>query len=114
MVGRYYDGFLSELPPEEASGKYMNYGYWQADTDDNATASNNLVDLLVSGISNRRGLVLDVACGTGATTRRMSLYWDPQQIVGINISRRQLSECKRLLPTSTFSVMDAAHIAACA
>ena len=54
----------------ENSG-YYNFGYWDMGAKSQREASEALVDWLVACIGKREGRILDVACGLGATTRRL-------------------------------------------
>jgi ubiquinone/menaquinone biosynthesis C-methylase UbiE len=69
------------------------------------------MEILVSGILSRSGRILDVGCGTGATTRYVSRYWRPEFVLGINISQRQISYGQKKSVGCSFAVMDAAAIA---
>jgi cyclopropane fatty-acyl-phospholipid synthase-like methyltransferase len=54
----------------EDSGFY-NFGYWDAHATSQREASEALVDQLVDRIATKGGRILDVACGPGATTKRL-------------------------------------------
>jgi SAM-dependent methyltransferase len=62
---------------------------------------------LLSFVPDRQGPILDVACGEGETTRYLTRYWDPGDVVGINISPRQIEVCRQLAPGCEFAVMNA-------
>lgn len=87
---------------------YSNFGYWLESTKNGAQAGDNLVDKLVELLPEKRGTVLDVACGEGGTTRRLSEHFAASCITGINISERQLQCARTRSPHSTFLCMDAA------
>jgi len=74
----------------EDSGFY-NFGYWEGGARSQREASEALVDELVGRISNRAGRILDVACGPGASTRRLLRYYAADKVTGINISEGQLA-----------------------
>jgi ubiquinone/menaquinone biosynthesis C-methylase UbiE len=93
----------------EDSGFY-NFGYWGSQASSQRQASEALVDRLLDLIPNKQGRILDVACGPGATTRRLTRTYAPEMITGINISERQLSEARRRAPGCTFRRMDAARL----
>ena len=90
---------------------FCNFGYWRPDTSDHKQACENLVDALLAFIPEKRGLILDVACGLGATTRYLANYFPELNIVGINISEKQLGTAKGKMPNSGFARMDAATLA---
>src|SRR6266567_7133284 len=55
----------------ENSG-YFNFGYWGAGAKSQREASEALVDQIVARIANRTGRILDVACGLGGSTKRLT------------------------------------------
>jgi MPBQ/MSBQ methyltransferase len=93
----------------EHSG-FFNFGYWNHTTHSQKEASENLVDVLVGLMPDKKGTILDVACGTGASTKRLLRYYDPSDIVGINISEKQLTTCRQRAPGVRFIRMDAADM----
>jgi cyclopropane fatty-acyl-phospholipid synthase-like methyltransferase len=66
---------------------YSNYGYWDEKTQDVIQACDNLVDKLIATFPDKTGTVLDVACGCGGSTKRLSHYFRPEAITAINISK---------------------------
>lgn len=93
----------------EDSG-YYNFGYWDAGAKSQREASEALVDQLVSRIAKKRGRVLDVACGLGASTRRLMESYPPEMIIGINISDTQIAEARARAPDCTFETMSATKL----
>lgn len=104
-----YDSVMYWPPLLEYYGgsDFVNFGYWGDATRDARQASENLMERLLALIPNKRGLILDVACGKGATTRHLQRHYAPGAITGINISDRQLETCRRNAPGSRFLKMDA-------
>jgi ubiquinone/menaquinone biosynthesis C-methylase UbiE len=90
---------------------FCNFGYWRPETSDHKQACENLVDALLAFIPRKHGRILDVACGLGATTRRLASYFPAPNVVGINISAKQLRTAKRKMPESGFAQMDAVTLA---
>ena len=90
---------------------YANFGYWDETTVNGKQASENLVEKLLSFIPKKEGLVLDVACGKGATTRYLTRYYPAQDITGINISRKQLDTAAANTPGVAFLEMNATSMA---
>jgi MPBQ/MSBQ methyltransferase len=90
---------------------FYNYGYWLDDTRTAKDAAENLVDKLLTLMPRKEGTVLDVACGLGATTRHLSKLHDPRDIIGINVSEKQLRTASTNAPQSRFVAMDAANLA---
>ncbi len=89
---------------------FVNYGYWEDGTRDASEASENLMEKLLGLIPDKRGKILDVACGKGATTHHLTKHYEAGAITGINISRRQLVTCRRKSPRCTFIEMDATDL----
>lgn len=93
----------------ENSG-YFNFGYWEAGAKSQREASDALVDQLTARIVGKTGRILDVACGLGASTRRLAQSYAPGMITGINISRAQIAEAPARAPGCAFRVMDATQL----
>ena len=93
----------------EDSGFY-NFGYWDDQAKSQREASEALVDQLVEKIPSKGGRILDVACGPGATTKRLKRSYAPEMITGINISQAQLAEARRRAPDCRFELMDATQL----
>jgi SAM-dependent methyltransferase len=96
---RYYDN----------SG-YFNFGYWAAGAKSQREACDALVDQLTARIAADPGRILDVACGLGASTRRLAQSYAPDMVTGINISRAQIAEAQARTPGCAYKVMDATQI----
>jgi ubiquinone/menaquinone biosynthesis C-methylase UbiE len=92
---------------------YMNFGYWNDSLEasfDFAGACDNLVDSLLELIPDKKGNILDVACGQGATTRRLLKHYSPSDVTAINISERQLELGRKNAPSCHFLLMDATDL----
>ncbi len=89
---------------------FLNFGYWDEYTKNQRQASENLMEKLLSFIPTKRGTILDVACGKGATTAYLLKYYPPENITGINISEKQLETARANAPRCTFLLMDAANL----
>lgn len=86
---------------------FFNYGYWYEDTANPQAACENLVEKLLAYLPARTGTILDVACGMGATTRHLLKYYSAPDVVGINISAKQLESSRVNAPGCSFCLMDA-------
>ncbi len=113
----YYDSLLSsELGPVALEGKlpsggYMNLGYWDGAAGTLAEAGDALVDRLLAFLPEKRGRILDVACGLGATTRRLTRFYRPCDVTAINLGASQLARARSRAPGCRFVRMDAARLA---
>lgn len=93
----------------ENSG-YFNFGYWGTGAKSQREASEALVDQLVARIANKGDRILDVACGLGASTKRLTQTYPPDMITGINISNAQIADARARAPGCTFEVMSATEM----
>jgi MPBQ/MSBQ methyltransferase len=89
---------------------FANYGYWARGITTQKEASEALVDRLLAFLPPRAGRILDVACGRGATTRRLLGRLAPTRGTAINISEKQILSARQLSPDCVFAVMDASNL----
>jgi cyclopropane fatty-acyl-phospholipid synthase-like methyltransferase len=89
---------------------YCNYGYATNDAITQLEACESLVEKLLAAIPEKKGTVLDVACGQGATTRHLLNYYDPADVTGINISDWQLDRARQNAPGCLFLNMNATQL----
>jgi SAM-dependent methyltransferase len=89
---------------------FHNLGYWTPGTESASKACENLVEVLLAFLPRKTGNILDVACGKGATTRHLSQYYPPDDVVGINISEKQLVTSRHNAPATPFVAMDATDL----
>jgi len=68
------------------------------------------MEQLLALVPEKTGLILDVACGLGGTTRCLLKYYSPSQVFGIDISEKQLASSRQHAPGCTFELMDAARL----
>ena len=90
--------------------EFFNVGYWFSDTQDQQSACFNLMEKLLEFIPQKQGNILDVGCGLGATTNYLLKYYSPNNVVGINISSRQIERSKVNAPECKFIYMDATEM----
>jgi MPBQ/MSBQ methyltransferase len=111
-INTWYDRLMfSPLNNERYGGSgFCNYGYWEEGTGTQAEACLNLMGRLAALIPQKTGRIVDVACGLGGTTRHLLQYYPAAQIVGINISPKQLEQCRRVAPGCEFRLMDATSL----
>ena len=77
---------------------YFNFGYWGAGAKSQREASDALVDRMVARIADKTGRILDVACGLGGSTKRLTQTYAPEMITGINISDAQIADARAGTP----------------
>ncbi|MFH0340745.1 MAG: methyltransferase domain-containing protein [Chromatiales bacterium] len=89
---------------------FYNFGYWYSETKSQNEACENLIEQLLDLIPVKGGKILDVACGKGATTCFLTKYYDPRNIIGINLSDKQLESSRMNAPGCRFIKMDATRL----
>jgi ubiquinone/menaquinone biosynthesis C-methylase UbiE len=111
-TNRVYDRWMYAPVSEEMYGSsdFFNFGYWSAGTSSPQAASEHLMRRLLAFVPTKRGTILDVACGKGATTRYLLNFYPPSRITGINISDKQLKRCRENAPGVRFLTMDATRL----
>ena len=92
-------------------GGFFNYGYWSEETQTQAEACQNLMEKVLAFLPDRQGSILDVACGMGGSTRELLRHYSPGEVVGINISVKQLQTSRTNAPGADFIMMDATRLA---
>lgn len=114
-INKHYDVYMFEGDSDNAT-RYMNTlgfhnnGYWKGGHDSLEHAQIDLIETLVGFFVDKKGSVLDVACGKGASTRFLTKYFDARKITGINISEKQLEVGRLVAPTCEFTRMDATSL----
>ncbi len=108
----YYNAVFSDPILHEfyTDSGYANFGYWDHATHNARDAGDRLVDMLLKPVQPVRGTILDVACGQGASTRRLTNYLEPTAITGIGLSESQLAQARHRAPGCTFKQMDATEL----
>lgn len=113
-VNRYYDkaffdrtGMMLRLVGDS---DFRNLGYWKAETTSLHQAAEQLQDVLLARIPAKTGRILDVACGMGASTRRLLAHYPADQIWAINVSERQIESTREKAPGCHAQVMNAVDL----
>lgn len=108
-VNRQYDKrmYRSCLVERYEGSGFHNYGYWTPDIRSQKDACEKLMEVLLAFIPQKIGTILDIACGMGGTTRYLLKYYAPESVTGINISEKQLQDCRTLAPDCIFLMMSA-------
>jgi len=108
FISRYDQIIFDPLMRQYYGAKdYYNVGYWDTDISTQEQACDHLVERLLSGMPAHDQTILDVACGLGATTNHIAHLRPNAQIIGVNISARQLECCRQSAPNCDFLQMDA-------
>ncbi|HEU4402174.1 MAG TPA: class I SAM-dependent methyltransferase, partial [Candidatus Polarisedimenticolia bacterium] len=114
-VNQHYDHSMFEHPLLR-SGEYMsysrfsNYGCWDRTTANQKEACEALMERLLDFLPRRSGRILDVACGLGETSRYLARDFGAENVIGINISEKQIEACRATAPGSAFLLMDATQL----
>jgi MPBQ/MSBQ methyltransferase len=90
--------------------EFFNVGYWRSDTQNQQEACFNLMEKLLAFLPEKQGTILDVGCGLGATTSHLLKYYSPANVVGINISAKQIERSTANAPGCKFICMDAVQM----
>jgi MPBQ/MSBQ methyltransferase len=102
--------FMPEVLEFCGQSDFMNFGYWEESTLNQKQACENLMEKLLAFIPEKKGTILDVACGKGATTAYLLKYYLPQDITAINISEMQLERGRLNAPGCAFRLMSATEL----
>jgi SAM-dependent methyltransferase len=90
---------------------FYNFGYWATGAATQRDACLALVDRLVSRTpAPGAGRILDVACGMGASTKRLGETWPAGSVTAINVSEAQLERARHNAPGATILRMDATKL----
>jgi MPBQ/MSBQ methyltransferase len=112
-INDWYDNLMFSALRQKWNGgsDFHNFGFREDASITQKEASEILMEKLLAFIPRKGGRILDVACGTGASTRYLLRHYQPEQVVGINISEKQLDRCRELAPQCEFQLMDATKLA---
>nr|ADA82582.1 methyltransferase [uncultured bacterium psy1] len=113
-VNRYYDkaffdptGMMLRLVGDS---DFRNLGYWTTETTTLHQASEQLQDELLAMIPVKKGRILDVACGMGASARRLLAHYPAAHVWAINISQKQIESTQAKAPGCHAQVMNAVEM----
>ena len=111
-VGAYYDHFMYDEIIDEFYdvSDFHNFGLWRGGVSSAESACRVLMEELTDFVVEPPERILEVGCGKGATTRQICERWPSAEIVGIDLSERQLATCRENCPSATFVRMDACEL----
>lgn len=112
-IVRYYERPMIDHPlfvDYYGGSDFLNFGYWTQTTTSQRQACENLMERLLAFIPEKKGKILDVACGKGATTRHLLRYYPPADVTGINISPKQIEASRLNAAGCAFALMDAVRL----
>lgn len=108
----YGELFRDRLFTEFFGGSgFANLGFWADGAASGAEAGERLVDEVLAQAPGAKGRLLDVACGEGATTRRLARRPDVDGVTAVNLSLPQLRTAGERAPGLSRAAMDAARLA---
>src|SRR5688572_19806155 len=109
QINQVYDQVMYDDLYREYWGHsdFVNFGYWEPGTREQKEACEALMEKLLAFIPEKKGTILDAACGKGATTRHLLKYYAPEAVTGINISEKQLETARGNAPGCRFILMNA-------
>lgn len=87
---------------------YYNYGFWEADTLNQGAACRNLVGKLLDLLPDKRGRLLEVACGLGGTTSDLIEHFSPASVIAVDLSARNVHTARGNALGCTGAIVDAA------
>lgn len=113
FIERYDHNILSTAIQKmyEKSGFY-NVGTWESSPKSLKNACQALVRKHLELVDENSKIkkILDVGCGLGSTTNLIAQNFKNAEIIGINISEKQIAVAKDIYPDLDFQVMDATNL----
>lgn len=111
FITDFYDGLCEWPTVEEFYGQsgFLNFGYWEKHTGSQREACENLMDQLLALMPDKSGNVLDVACGKGETSACLARFFE-KEVIGINVSEKQLEIARENVPQCRFMEMSATEL----
>lgn len=81
---------------------FRHLGFWREDIHDPIIACENLMEEMLAFVPIKKGNVVDIGCGFGATTRYLQMTYDPKDITGIACTKQALAHCRKQAPGVNF------------
>lgn len=81
---------------------FRHFGFWQAGIENAQGACENLMDEIMAFMPEKKGTVVDIDCGRGATTACLLKHFPADAVVGISADRKHLKLCRQHHPGLKF------------
>jgi ubiquinone/menaquinone biosynthesis C-methylase UbiE len=89
---------------------FRNFGYWTVSINDARNACENLMDEIMAFIPEKKGRIVDVCCGLGASTSYLLNYFPAEAITGIATDEKVLEDCRKRAPGINFVKRKLPHL----
>jgi ubiquinone/menaquinone biosynthesis C-methylase UbiE len=103
MFGGWVFGALTQDFYEKSG--FTQMGRWTDETENAREACEDLVELLLEDFPDRRGPVLEVGCGQGATTEVIARHFRENRVVATDTAPLAIKYATARLPRAAFHVM---------
>ena len=73
---------------------FRHFGFWTQGITTPRSACHNLMEEILAFLPEKRGTIVDLGCGLGATTEYLLKYFPPEAITGVTTAREYLAACR--------------------
>jgi ubiquinone/menaquinone biosynthesis C-methylase UbiE len=91
IVDQFYGGSL-----------FRHLGFWHEHIENATSACENLIDEVMALVPEKKGNIIDIGCGFGASTQYLVKYFPSDSITGITNDLKALSVCRQRYPDITY------------
>lgn len=81
---------------------FRHMGFWCEGIDNAKTACENLMDEILAFLAEKKGTIIDIGCGLGATTQYLLKYFSPNAVWGVTNNKTDLDVCQKTVPHVKF------------
>jgi ubiquinone/menaquinone biosynthesis C-methylase UbiE len=81
---------------------FRHLGFWDEHIEDARAACENLMDEIMALIPEKKGTIIDIGCGFGASTQYLARHFPAESITGIANDLKALDLCKLHHPDMTY------------
>jgi ubiquinone/menaquinone biosynthesis C-methylase UbiE len=98
------DGEVAENIIDQFYGgsDFRHFGFWRVGINDARTACENLMEEILAFIPVKKGTIVDIGCGLGATTEYLLKYFPSEAVLGITSDKKDLEACRKKAPHVKF------------